>query len=446
MSDAGQIKPQLKVFDLTMIVVGLVIGMGIFRTPTEVALKSGTTSIFFMVWILGAAVSFLGALTFAEIGSRFNAPGGFYKLFSHCYHPAFAFMVNWITVISNAASSAGVAIMGSEYLAPILLPQLQPEVASRIITITSVVLLFIVNFRGIRLSSKVLNVLMIIKLSLLVIVISSLVLLPDAPAAANLQPADPQPWWKAIALCFIPVFFTYGGYQQTLNFGGDVTNVSKTFPRAIFYGMLIVLCTYLLANYAYVHSLGFTGVQNSKTIAADICGLMFGKSAYYLVSVIMFFSVLAYLNVSIMSNPRIYYAMAQDGVMPGILAKVNPRTQVQEWALILFCLFILITLFFLSSFQHILQFVMFFDSISLIAAASAIFVLRAREKKAGTASGIFKMRGYPYLPAVYIVVYMAVNISVLASNPTAFGWGAALFAAGLPLYFILKKVVKREGA
>lgn len=442
MAEPAQIKPQLRIFDLTMIVVGLVIGMGIFRTPTEVALKSGTTSIFFNVWILGAVISFLGALTFAEIGSRFNAPGGFYKLFSHCYHPAFAFMVNWITVISNAASSAGVAIMGAEYLAPIVFPGMQPETASRIITITSVLLLFIINFRGIRLSSKVLNVLMIVKLSLLVIVISSLVFLPAVPAAEAVPPANPQPWWKALALCFIPVFFTYGGYQQTLNFGGDVQNVSKTFPRAIFYGMLIVLCTYLLANYAYVHSLGFNGLQNSKTIAADICGLMFGKSAYYLVSIIMFFSVLAYLNVSIMSNPRIYYAMAQDGVMPGILAKVNPRTQVQEWALILFCAFILITLFFLSSFQHILQFVMFFDSISLVAAASAIFVLRAREKKAGTTSGIFKMRGYPYLPAIYIVVYMAVNVSVLASNPTAFGWGSALFAAGLPLYFVLKKVVK----
>src|SRR5687768_11404824 len=115
------IKPQLRTLDLTFIVLGLVIGMGIFGTPPEVAAKSQIPLIFFLAWSMGAIVSFIGALTFAEIGSRYPAAGGFYKIFSHCYHPAFAFMVNWITVISNAASTAAVALMGAEYIAPILL-------------------------------------------------------------------------------------------------------------------------------------------------------------------------------------------------------------------------------------------------------------------------------------------------------------------------------------
>src|SRR5687767_7364769 len=134
----GKIKPTLRTFDLTMIVVGLVIGMGIFRTPPEVAQKAGVPLIFFSAWILGAVISLIGALTFAEIGSRYPAAGGFYKIFSHCYHPAFAFMVNWITVISNAASTAGVAIMGAEYIAPILFPELERNLAVQIITISAV--------------------------------------------------------------------------------------------------------------------------------------------------------------------------------------------------------------------------------------------------------------------------------------------------------------------
>ncbi|MCF8444187.1 MAG: amino acid permease, partial [Crocinitomicaceae bacterium] len=122
MSTTQIIKPKLGVFDLSIIVISLVIGMGIFRTPSEVATKAGTPEIFFLAWTVGAVVSLFGALTFAEIGSRIPSAGGFYKLFSICYNPVFAFMVNWITVISNAASTAAVAIMGSAYIAPILFP------------------------------------------------------------------------------------------------------------------------------------------------------------------------------------------------------------------------------------------------------------------------------------------------------------------------------------
>src|ERR1700712_431775 len=114
--------PRLNRFDLTMIVISLVIGMGIFANPSEVALRAGSTWIFFGAWIFGGMVTLCGALTFAEIGARYPHTGGFYKVFSYCYHPAFAFMINWIVVISNAASVAAVAIIGAEYLNPILMP------------------------------------------------------------------------------------------------------------------------------------------------------------------------------------------------------------------------------------------------------------------------------------------------------------------------------------
>ena len=255
----GKIKPSLGTFDLTMIVVGLVIGMGIFRTPPEVAQKAGVPMIFFAAWILGAIISLIGALTFAEIGSRYPAAGGFYKIFSHCYHPAFAFMVNWITVISNAASTAGVAIMGAEYIAPIILPDWNHGTAVQTITISAVGILYAINMRGIKISAKVLNVLMIIKLGMLLILIAAMFFVkqeqnfylagnpvPENTFIPNMSSPD---MWKAFALCFIPVFFTYGGYQQTMNFGSDVPNASRTMPRSIFYGMAIVLFIYLCVNY-----------------------------------------------------------------------------------------------------------------------------------------------------------------------------------------------------
>jgi len=444
--EQNKIKPQLKTFDLTMIVAGLVIGMGIFRVPSEVAQKAGVPIVFFLAWITGAVVSFIGALTFAEIGSRYPVAGGFYKIFSYCYHPCFAFMVNWIIVISNASSAAAVAIMGAEYIAPVLLPSVAHNTAIKLITVSSVAILYVINMIGLRVSAKLLNGLMLVKLGMLVLLISAVFFVGDAHAQETVvvQNQTFGDMFNAFAMCFIPVFFTYGGYQQTMNFGKDIHSAHRTMPRAIFYGITIVLIVYLSVNYSFYRVLGFSGLAHSTTIASDITGLMFGNIGYKLVSVIMFLSVIAFVNVSVMSNPRIYFAMAEDNVLPPVFKRLNHKTQVQEFALTVYCAFILITLFFISSFQKILEHVMFFDSISLIAAAAAIFILRHRAKRDGEQTDIFKIKGYPILPAFYILVYIIVNISVFYANPIAAESGFVLFIFGFPLYYLIKFALSKR--
>lgn len=446
MSTTQIIKPKLGVFDLSIIVISLVIGMGIFRTPSEVATKAGTPEIFFLAWTVGAVVSLFGALTFAEIGSRIPSAGGFYKLFSICYNPVFAFMVNWITVISNAASTAAVAIMGSAYIAPILFPGMAEAHSTIIVTIGTVSLLLIVNLLGIRISSMVLNGLMLIKIALILLLISCVFIATGVDAHSVTQsplPVHENPI-KAFIMCFIPVFFTYGGYQHTINFGSDIANPSRTLPKSIFIGITVILVLYLAVNFSYFSVLGFDQLASTKTLASDMIGVLFGKTASVFLSLVMFLAVMAYVNVSILSNPRVYYAMAQDKVLPSIFMRVNSKTQVQEIGVLVFCGFIFITLFFMQSFQKILEYVMFFDSISLIAAAGAIFILRKRAKKNETdESGIFKLKLYPWLPGIYIVVYTLVNISVLVSNKAAFGWGAVLFLSGFPLFYQIRRAINK---
>src|ERR1700743_3246627 len=137
------IKPRLNRFDLTMIVISLVIGMGIFATPSVVATNAGNSVLFFSAWIFGGLVTLCGALTFAAIGARYPHTGGFYKVFSYSYHPAFAFMINWVLVISNGASVAAVALIGANYIKPFLLPaNLQNDTGTKIITIVSVLILY----------------------------------------------------------------------------------------------------------------------------------------------------------------------------------------------------------------------------------------------------------------------------------------------------------------
>lgn len=436
------IKPKLGLFDLTMLTVGLVIGMGIFRTPVEVANKAGTPTVLFAAWIVGAVVSLFGALTFAEIGSRYHVTGGFYRIFSHCYHPAFAFMVNWMTVIANAGSTAIVAIIGAEYINPFIMPGVDRDIGIKITTISAIVVLYVINMIGIKMSARTLNVLMIIKITMMALLILA-IFLPSEPHTTTPVPMTFGSQLNSFWLCFLPVFFTYGGYQQSMNFGSDVPDATRTMPRAIFFGIAIILLLYLLLNFSYYHVLGMDGLRNSTALASDMAAHIFGPYASKVVAVVMFLSVMAYVNASIMSNPRVYYAMAEDKVLPPIFARINPRTQVQEFSTTFFVAFMVITLFITSSFSKVLNYVMFFDSISLIAAAASIFVLRYRAKKQGENPDVYKIPLYPWLPAVFVITYALVNISILVSNPLASFVGFLLFLSGLPLFFALKRMISK---
>jgi len=171
-------------------------------------------------------------------------------------------------------------------------------------------------------------------------------------------------------------------------------------------------------------------------------GVLFGSKAHQAVSVLMFLSVMTFVNVSLLSNPRVYYAMAEDRVMPKMFMQVNPRTQVQEYGVTFFCLVILVVLFYISSFQRMLGFVMFFDSISIIASAAAVFILRKRELKNGITDGIYRMKGYPWLPAFFILIYCGVSVSVMLADPGIFVTGLTLFILGFPLYHLIQFMLK----
>jgi APA family basic amino acid/polyamine antiporter len=431
------IKPQLNRFDLTMIVIGLVIGMGIFATPNEVAIKAGNAWIFFGAWIFGGLVSLCGALTFAEIGARFPVTGGFYKVFSYCYHPAIAFMINWVLVISNAASVAAVALIGSDYIRPFLLPaSLQNDMGTKIITISSVAILYIINFLGIKMSARTQNVLMIFKIGLILLICLAVFKSEVPPVVITAVPHTGSVV-TAFGLSLVAVFFTYGGYQQTINFGGDIINAKTNIPKGIAVGIVVVLFLYLSVNYAYFHVLGIGGLQQKPALAAKMVEVLFGAMGYKITSILIFLSVLAYVNVNVLSNPRVYYAMAEDGILPPIFKKVNPKTQVQEFGMSFFIAAIILVLFFVAKFSDMLKYVMFFDTIGLSMAAVAIFLLRKKtEHLDGT--GIYTIKWFPLVPAIFIISYWFVTVNIFITfreNPYAALICLATYALGLIIYY-----------
>lgn len=438
------IKPKLGPFDLTMIVVGLVIGMGIFRTPVSVARETGTPALFYMVWVLGGIVTLCGALTYAEIGSRFPVAGGFYKVLSHGFHPAYSFMINWTLVISNAASIAAVCIVGAEYIGPVILPgSMQHEGGRKTIAISAVLVLYIVNMLGIRMSASWQNVLTVFKITLvLLLCLAAFSSHVAPPAEVATAAASGHSWAYIFGAALVPVFFTYGGYQQTINFGSDVRDPVKNMPRSIVMGILIILALYLTVNYAYVKVIGFEQLKNTDALAARMAEVFFGEYGFKITSVLLFLSVLGYANVNLMSNPRMYYAMAEDGVLPSVFRRVNSRTQVQEVALSVFTALIIGMLYFLSNFDNIIQYVMLFDSIGLASAAATIFVLR--KKTAHLDGQIYKVKLYPLVPAFFITVYLFVTVNIFIKDLNQAIGGMFWFVAGLPIYFFMRYVVNRR--
>jgi APA family basic amino acid/polyamine antiporter len=431
------IKPKLNRFDLTMIVISLIIGTGIFKSPGEVALRTGTTQLFFAAWIVGGLVTLCGALTFAEIGARYPNTGGFYKLFSYCYHPAFAFMINWGAVIATTASVAAVALIGAEYLNPILLPaSLQNSMGTKISTIAMVLVVYLINFLGIKTSARTQNLLTIFKV-VMIIVLCLAIFKSDSTTVITKAVMPTGNPIASFGLSLVAVFFTYTGYQQTINFGGDVIDAKRNIPKGIILGIALVIAVYMAVNFAYYHVLGMGGLQQNTGLAAKMASVVFGEVGSKVTSVLMFVSVLAYVNVNIMSVPRVYYAMAEDGMLPAIFKRVNPRTQAQEFGMSFFVVTILGILLFVNSFGEVLNYAMFFETIGLSTAAFAIFILRKRTKELDQ-SGIYTIKWFPLIPIIFIGTYWFVTLSIFMANPEATLVCLSVFVVGLVIYYITR--------
>ena len=205
--------------------------------------------------------------------------------------------------------------------------------------------------------------------------------------------------------------------------------------------MFLILGLYLALNYTYFNVLGFEGLQNSSLIAADTAKVLFGPWGEIFFSVAIFLSVLGFINATMLSLPRVYYALADDKILPSIFKKVNSKTQVQEFALTFLIVTTLISLLMLDTFEQVVNYVMSVDGIALASAAATIFVFR---KKAGVNDEHkgFKMKGYPWLPALFVLFLLATAVNVIITDPSSALVGWSLFLGGAPLYFLLQRFGK----
>ncbi len=438
-----KLKQQLNLFSFTMIVVGLVIGMGIFRTAATAAKNAIEPSVYFSAWIIGGFIAFCGALTYAEIGSRMPVTGGFYKVFSYAYHPSIAFSVNCVILISNAASVGGVAMIGTGYLFKLFPYHQFTDIDTAIISSLAVLTFYGINLLGLKMSSLAQNILMLIKIGMLLLLISCLfsysnyALQTPATVINNLvnNTSQQMSWIQSLGVSLIAVSFTYGGYQQTINFGNEVKHPSKNIPKGIFYGIAIIIILYLLVSYSYYAIIGFNEIKTENEIAFVLINKVFGTQGANVFSVLLFIGVLAYVNALLMSNPRVMFAMGEEGSLPKMFTKQNKKTEALTIALTAFASLCVIILFFAQTFERILNFSIFLDCFGMIASAGAVFILRKRTKHLDD-TGIYKMKLYPYLTIIFIAAYLFVGISISIQTPQIALTGLYVLVGFIILYFL----------
>lgn len=430
------IQARLGAFDTAMVVVSLVVGIGIFRTPAIVAKAAGTEGRFLLAWALAGLVSLVGALVFAEIGSRHPRAGGYYRVVADCYHPALAFMLNWAQTLMQGAGAAGVAFIGAEYLVGLLLP---PEKrggnAVFLVALLLMLVLLALNALGIRVGAGAQNVLSMTKIVMIAgLAAVALALAPAVTGAA----AAPVPVPAGLAAALIPCFYAYGGYHMTMNLGADVKDARRRFPLAVTAGMLAVVGLYLAINAAYVRTLGTSGVAESKLVAAAVARASLGAGGEAVVSALIFLSAAGFVNATVLQMPRSYHAMAEDGVLPALFRRVDPRTQVSLAGLALFGATMLVPAFLLGSFEKLLNYIIFTDMVTLVVVASTLFVLRRR----GEGDGAFRIPGYPVLPALYVLALAAVAAHVALTEPALALAGTLILIAGWPLFVLGRRLTR----
>ncbi|MEK6769046.1 MAG: amino acid permease [Gemmatimonadota bacterium] len=433
---------RLGLFSATMVVIGGVIGSGIFLNPSIVAQRVGTPGLTTFSWALGGVIALLGAFCFAELGNRMPRVGGGYAYLRDAYGPLPAFLYGWalLLVISTGAIAA-VAVTFASYAGPLL--GLGTE-ATIPLAVGAIVLLSAVNYAGVKPGAVTQNVFTVLKLAALAVLIaaglgSDIVVAPSAAAPAIAAPSGAGGTFVAVGAALVPILFAYGGWQQSNFIAEEIVDVERTLPRAILLGTAAVMTVYVLANLAYLRTLGVSGLAASAAPAAGVMAAVVGPVGAKLIAAGIAASTFGFLNLVILVTPRVYQAMAADGVFLPQLAALHPRFRTPTPAIVLQGAWaIVLTLS--GTYGQLLDYVVFGDWIFFGLTASTLLVYRARERKAGATSGPgFRAPLYPLTPALFALAAVYVVASSVASNPKNAAIGAGLLALGVPVFLYWRR-------
>jgi APA family basic amino acid/polyamine antiporter len=417
-------------FSGTMLVVGGIIGSGIFLNPAIVAQRVGSARLIMLTWLLGAVIALLGAFIFAELGARRPAAGGGYVYLREAFGPLPAFLYGWALLLAIATgAAAAVAVTFASYAAPLLglEPAAEPWLAA-----AAIALLSVVNAAGVRQGTVTQNVFTVLKLGAIAALVVSALVAPPLVVAAPAAPdsGTSAPLILAIGTALVPVLFAYGGWQQTNFVAEEMVDAERNLPRALGIGVLVVALVYLAVNLTYLRALGVPALAASRAPAADVMGAYFGPAGRRLIAAGIAVSTFGFLNLVILVTPRVYQAMARDGLFFARFAELHPRTRTPVAAIAVQGVWA-VGLLLSGSYGQLLDYVTFADWIFFGVTAATLFVYRRRDAAGGPR---YRAPFYPLSVVLFCAACLYVVAGAIASNPWNAVRGTLLLAAGVPVF------------
>lgn len=431
----------LGLFDTTSVVIGAIIGVGIFFTPSSVARTTDSTGLALLAWGIGGLIALCGALTFAELGSRQSGVGAQYQIIRETYGPLAAFVFVFCNSTASVGGAIGImALICARYIAEAVGWRIATDVDEAWISVMAAALiggLAAANVLGVKWGAGIQNFTVLAKVfTLLAIVAIAIFARPDHAPAAPDQPTSRQlsPLFAVMA-ALVPVLFSYGGWQQALWVSGEVKNPRRNLPAAIIIGVLIVVIVYMLANWAYLHLLGVDRVAASKTLASDAVRQGAPALGSRIVAAAVGLSAFGVLNVQFLTSPRLIYAMACEGQFLRACATSSPRFGTPAVSILLMATVALVLLLVAGSngLDRLTTGTVFVDGVFFVMTGAAVFIYRRRQKD----SDAFRMPGYPFVPAIFVIGELGVVIGAYLDRSvrSAAIIGAIWIAAGALLYF-----------
>jgi APA family basic amino acid/polyamine antiporter len=425
----------LGLFDGTMLVIGGIIGAGIFLNPAIVAERTGSSFQTLLVWGLGGVVALVGAMCFGELGARRPQAGGRYVYLREIFGPLPAFLYGWTyLVVVNSGGIAAVAVTFAGYACRLASV---PEDLIRPLAVLAIVGLSVVNYFGIRPGAITTNVFTVLRLAALAALIAAgLAAVSGSAAPEPAATSEPGLSLSVFGAALIPVLFTYGGWQHSNHVAGEIARPERNLPRALLIGVTIVVVFYMLVNIAYLHALGVAGLGASTAPAADTMTAVLGPLGGKLIAFGIMCSTFGFLSLVILAAPRIYQAMADDGVFFASAARLHPRYRTPSGAIFVQAAWA-VALTWSSRYGQLLDYVVFGDWIFFGLTVATLFFYRRRgAPPAGSAAFVW---GYPVTPAFFVLVAIFAVFSSIVSNPANAAIGAALIAAGVPVFLFWRR-------
>jgi len=432
MTGPNELRRSLGFTDLMLITIGTVIGSGIYLVPSGVMRQTaGHTGLAFTVWAVAGFLSLLGALTYAELGAMKPEAGGLYAYLRDAFGPLPAFLYGWASFLVIASGSiAALAVAFANYLSP-LLPF---QVPGPVISVAVIVVVALINIRGTRGSATVQNWTTGAKFGVLFLLSLVLTLRGNGGAGMPTTPIEAPNGSLAAGFgaAMIGVLWAYEGWQYVTFSAGEAKDPQRTFPRAISIATFLLIVLYLMANLGYVRALGPAGVANSQRVAADAIGTILGPVAGAVVSALILVSIFSALNGLIITTPRMYYAMARDGLFFQRVTSVHPRFGTPVFAIVALTAWGAV-LAGSGTFNQLLTYAVFTGWIFYALGALAVMMLRRSEPNAARP---FRVPGYPVTPILFVVAAAALVINTIATQPGISSIGLGFVALGAPAFFI----------